>query len=125
MHEGSTIPWSESSAEPNVLEAARFAWEWHGVPCYVRVNQAGSPGVVGALDLPDRRHVELFIEDEGSITWETVSEWVTSDQWSVRAVVPRAALGHAHEVLREHGCELQSYWLQPDGRVEFGAIEIA
>jgi len=58
--------------------------------------------------------------------WSTVEKWAAvAEEWVVRAVLPLSALGRAHEALRERGCELQGYWVQDDGRVAFGSIEIA
>lgn len=108
-----------------VLEAARKAWEWYGAACHVRRSASPQAGIAGALDLPDRRHVEVFVESGTDIVWTTLNDWVVSDDWMLRAVVPRQDLGRAHEALRERGCEVQGYWKRPDGLVQFGSVEIA
>lgn len=92
-----------------VLEAARKAWEWYGAACHVRMSNTFEAGIAGALDLPERRHVEVFVENVTEMVWSTLNDWVVSDEWMMRAVVPRHDLGRAHEALRERGCELQGY----------------
>lgn len=109
----------------DVLDAARRAWEWYGITCHVRTAHWKPAGIVGALDLPDRRHVEVIVDDASEDVWSTLGNWAAADEWIVRAVVPLPALGRAHEALRERGCELQGYWVQDDGRVAFGSVERA
>ncbi|MFC5731171.1 MULTISPECIES: hypothetical protein [Nocardioides] len=109
----------------DALDAARQAWEWHGEICHVRTNESQTDGVVGALDLPDRRHVEVFVDSVDDDVLSTVEKWAVADEWVMRAVLPLAGLGRAHEALRERGCELQGYWVRDDGRVAFGHVEMA
>jgi hypothetical protein len=108
-----------------VLDAARQAWEWHGLTCYVRPSDGEVAGIVGALDVPEQRHVEVFVEDVNDSLWSSIDRWQVSDAWVMRAVVPLPVLGQAHEALRERGCELQAYWVQDDGQVAFGSVQIA
>jgi hypothetical protein len=108
-----------------VLEAARKAWEWYGTACHVRMSDSVETGIAGALDLPERRHVEVFIASVSDIVWSKLNDWAVSDEWMLRAVVPRHDLGMAHEALRDRGCELQGYWKAADGVVQFGPVEIA
>lgn len=108
-----------------VLEAARTAWEWYGVACHVRRSDSVEADIAGAVDVPERRRVEVFFERVTDDVWSALNDWVVSDEWALRAVVPRQDLGRAHEALRERRCELQSYWKGSDGLVRFGSVEIA
>lgn len=109
----------------DVIEAARRAWEWQGVACHVRPSSGEFAGVVGALNLPDRRQVEVFVADVNEEVWSAVDHWPISQGWVMRAVVPLPTIGQAHEALRDHGCEVQGYWVQDNGKVAFGSVEIA
>lgn len=109
----------------SALATARRAWEWHGFECSV-VETTDSPGIAGVLAVPGHRYSEVVVEQADDLVWEALAEWSErSGQWRMRAIVPLPALGVAHEVLRDHDCELQGYWFDEVGRAVFGSVERA
>lgn len=112
-----------------VLAAAAAAWDWHGLDCEVATEPAGrSDAVVGTVGLPSLRRVEVVVADSAEtadIAWQTLRDWPLAESWRLCAVVPLAAMGRAHEVLRDMRCELQPWWRMGDGSIAFGGVERA
>ena len=116
--QGSPTSWT-------VVDAARRAWELHDTRCHFVSDEPRVDGILGAINLPDLHHVEVFIEEASDQVWRALGEWPRSEDWLIRVVVPLPALGGAHEALRDHGCEVQGYWMSDDGGVVFGPVELA
>jgi len=112
-----------------VLAAATAAWGWHGFECEVATKPAGqSDSVVGTVGLPSLRRVEVVVVDtveSSDSPWLALRDWPLAGSWRLCAVVPLAAMGHAHEVLRDVSCELQPWWSMRDGSIAFGGVERA
>jgi len=111
-----------------VLAAAAAAWDWHGIKCEVATKPSGySDSVVGTVGLPSLRRVEVVLATAGpsDSAWQAVRDWPLADSWRLCAVVPLAAMGRAHEALRDASCELQPWWNQGDGSIAFGGVERA
>ena len=108
-----------------VVDAARRAWELHDTRCHFVSDEPKVDGILGAINLPERNHIEVFIEEASDRVWRALGEWPRNENWLIRVVVPLPALGSAHEALRDHGCEVQGYWMSDDGAVVFGSVEIA
>ncbi len=132
----STDPLSSSTQEcsyagqlATVLAAARAAWDWHGFECEVATKPAGySDSVVGTVGLPSLRRVEVVVVDTAESSdspWRALRDWPLADSWRLCAVVPLAAMGQAHEQLRDVSCELQPWWSMRDGSIAFGGVERA
>lgn len=112
-----------------VLAAAVAAWDWHGVDFEVETADAGSTETVaGVVGLPALRRVEVVVADDAhpnDDAWQTLRDWPLAESWRLCAVVPLAAMGRAHEVLRDVSCELQPWWRLKDGSIVFGGVERA
>lgn len=108
-----------------VLDAAVEAWSFHGEACHIEDMGDVAPGLFAALAPVGSRRIEFVlnhaVDDHG---WETLFRWPRSESWRLRALVPLALLGQAHEHLREGDFELQGWWVD-EGRIAFGSVEIA
>lgn len=124
-----TQGWSYAGQLESVLAAATAAWDWHGFECAVATMPAGhSDSVVGTVGLPSLRRVEVVVVDNvdsPDSPWQALRDWPLADSWRFCAVVPLAAMGRAHEVLRDMNCELQPWWSMRDGSIAFGGVERA
>lgn len=121
--------WTPAEQLETVVAAAAAAWDWHGYECEVATEPSGhSDAAVGAVGLPSLRRVEVVVADNaetGDLAWQTLRDWPLADSWRLCAVVPLAAMGRAHEVLRDMSCELQPWWRLRDGSIAFGGVERA
>ena len=113
-------------SEPAVLEAAMTAWTWAGADCHLDRGELAQ-GIVGMVKLPDIGRVEVVLDtDCADSAWAMLRRWKSaSESLRLCAVVPLAAMGQAHEALRDLRCDLQPWWVQGDGVVVFGSVERA
>lgn len=119
--------WSGTEAVPTspVLSAAGAAWAWLGADC--NINPTGSTeGIIGTVGLPALGRLEVMVDDAHTDSaWKALRDWEVDESWRVCAVVPLAAMGRAHDALRDLRCDLQPWWVQDDGTVAFGSVELA
>ena len=119
--------WDTTPAEaPSpVLSAAGAAWAWLGTECTIHPTSS-TDGIIGTVGLPDLWRLEVMVDDlQTDSAWDALRHWELDESWRLCAVVPLAAMGRAHDALRHLGCDLQPWWVQDDGTVAFGSVELA
>lgn len=107
-----------------VAAAAQHAWEVHGERLDVRSTPVNGHAHMTSLAAVHARRVEFVVEHDDPHAWDVLAGVKAADSWQLCALVPLGLLGKAHERLREHGYELQGWWVT-DGEVAFGNVEIA
>lgn len=107
------------------MSAAQSAWTWLGTDCTIHPSGTTS-GIIGTVGLPGLWRLEVLVDDTSTESaWAALRELEIPESWRLCAVVPLAAMGRAHEVLRDLRCDLQPWWVQDDGSVAFGSVELA
>lgn len=126
IHRGGPIFEATDAEAPSaVLSAAGAAWAWLGTECTIR-STSSTDGIIGTVGLPDLWRLEVMVDDSRTESaWDALRAWKLDESWRLCAVVPLAAMGRAHDVLRDLRCDLQPWWVQDDGTVAFGSVELA
>lgn len=114
-----------STGRSPVLSAAQAAWTWLGTDCTIHPTGDAS-GIIGTVGLPALWRLEVMVDDRSTdLAWAALREWELDESWRLCAVIPLAATGRAHDALRDLRCDLQPWWVQDDGTVAFGSVELA
>ena len=108
-----------------LIEAAAAAWVASGFDVQMGHFGEHGPESIFTLGIAEDRCLEVFVTDSSGDSLHAVREWCPPVDWDVRAVVPQALLGSAHEWLRPCGFDLQGWWQGADGSVVFGRVEKA
>jgi len=126
LHSGSPR-WDATHADASspVLSAAGAAWAWLGAECTINPSSS-TDGIIGTVGLPNLWRFEIMVDDlQTDSAWDALRDWKLDESWRLCAVVPLAAMGRAHDALRDLRCDLQPWWVQDDGTVAFGSVELA
>ncbi len=107
-----------------VVAAAQRAWEIHGERVVLQEVFVNGHARLTSLAALTSHRVEYIVECDDPDIWDALATATAADKWQLRALVPLALMGTAHERLCDHGFELQGWWIQRDD-VAFGGIEIA
>ena len=110
----------------SVVQAAVRAWELSGHQCQLQVHVPGQTGPLETVSVPSVHRIEIVVDTAPTDNvWDALAELALNHVWELCALVPQNTLGKAHELLREHGFELQGWWLRDNGAIGFGAVEKA
>lgn len=115
--------WSDATAK-RVAVAAQHAWEVHGECLEVRSTPVNGHAHLTSIAAARARRIEFVVEGDDPDAWDVLAGMEAPESWQLCALVPLALLGQAHERLRDHGYELQGWWVSGD-KVAFGNVEIA
>lgn len=114
---------TESVAD-QVFAQARRAWLHHGEQPQVQTTPINGHAEMRSLAALESGRLEYVVDSDDPDIWDALAEVEAGEQWQKCALVPLSLLGTAHERLRNHGFELQGWWMA-DERVWFGSPEIA
>lgn len=114
---------TESVADRVVAQAQR-AWLHHGESPEIQMTAVSGHAQMASLAALVSRRVEFVVESDDPDIWDTLEGIDADTQWQKCALVPLNLLGLAHDRLRDHGFQLQGWWMS-DGQVCFSSPEIA
>lgn len=112
------------SVSDRVVAQAQRAWLHHGERPEVQTTPINGHAEMASLAALASRRVEFVVESDDPDVWDTLEGIEADTQWQKCALVPLNLLGLAHDRLRDHGFQLQGWWLSDD-QVCFSSPEIA
>jgi len=116
----------------NVAEAALEAWRVAGEPAEVvewavvagKLGLGSTRAIASAVMVPRVMEIECFLEtNEDLRDVRRDLSILASEGWRVRALMPVAWLGAAHEALRGLDLHLQGWWTTQERGVKFSSPE--
>lgn len=89
-------------------------------------DRTEAPPRAAVVVIPKGRRIELCVEDQGDLrAADRFLSLMLRPGWTVSALVPLRLAGDAHEALRDKQVELQPWWRDAGGSIQFGPVERA